>query len=107
MIKRWGHFDFIYSLGLFDYLTDPVAKAVVNKLTELLAQDGEMVIGNFHIANRSRYHMEYWGDWSLIHRTEEAMQNLVQNGFSMKSRVFFEDSENQVFLHINNRIGGF
>ena len=33
---RWGQFDFIYSMGLFDYLTAPVAAAVLGKLYQLL-----------------------------------------------------------------------
>lgn len=106
IIKRWGHFDFIYSLGLFDYLTDPVAKAVLSGLCELLTANGEIVLGNFHVSNRSRYHMEYWGDWSLLHRSEEDLKNLIQDGPAMKSRLFFEDTRNQMFLHIKNRQNG-
>ena len=30
--KMWGSFDYVYSMGLFDYLTPPVAKAVIGKL---------------------------------------------------------------------------
>ena len=34
--ERWGQFHFIYSMGLFDYLTAPVATAVLKKLYQLL-----------------------------------------------------------------------
>ena len=51
---KWGQYDFIYSMGLFDYLTPSVAKAVLGKMYELLAPGGEMIIGNFHVSNPSR-----------------------------------------------------
>ena len=69
--ERWGQFHFIYSMGLFDYLTAPVAAAVLKKLYQLLTPGGEMVIGNFFVENPSRYYMEYWHDWKIIYRTEE------------------------------------
>jgi hypothetical protein len=51
--KKWGEFHFIYSLGLFDYLTPPVASAVLVKLYELLTPGGQIVIGSFHASNPS------------------------------------------------------
>ncbi|GAH98529.1 unnamed protein product, partial [marine sediment metagenome] len=48
LIKEWGQFDFIYSMGLFDYLTPPVATAVLGRLYQLLKPGGDMLIGNFH-----------------------------------------------------------
>jgi extracellular factor (EF) 3-hydroxypalmitic acid methyl ester biosynthesis protein len=60
--ERWGLFHFIYSMGLFDYLTTPVACAVLRKLYQLLKSRGEMVIGNMHSLNSSKYFMAYWHD---------------------------------------------
>ena len=99
--KQWGKFDFIYSLGLFDYLNAPVARAVLGALYDLLSTGAEMVIGNFHVSNRSRYHMEYWGDWKLIHRSEEDFKNLIQN-LATQSNIIFENTGNQMFLHLKN-----
>jgi len=96
----WGEFDFIYSMGLFDYLTPPVAKAVLEKLYRLMAVNGEMVIGNFHISNPSRGYMEYWLDWVLYYRTEQEFINLLKDSESAQSSVFFEDTGSQMFLHV-------
>ena len=97
---RWGEFDFIYSMGLFDYLTPRVASAVLRKLFQLLKPEGEMIAGNFHTSNPSKYYMEYWADWVLYHRTEEEFGDLLGNAASAEIDIFFDDTESQMFLHI-------
>ena len=99
-ISERGQFHFIYSMGLFDYLTPPVATAVVGKLYQLLMPGGEMVIGNFHVSNHSKYYMEYWLDWVLYYRTEEDLKGLLRNNPSAKTNVFFDDTGVQMFLHV-------
>jgi extracellular factor (EF) 3-hydroxypalmitic acid methyl ester biosynthesis protein len=97
--KKWGQFHFIYSMGLFDYLTPPVATNVIGKLYQLLKPGGEMVVGNFHVSNPSKWYMEYWLDWVLYHRTEAEFINLLKDLPSAKVNVFFEDTGSQMFLH--------
>jgi extracellular factor (EF) 3-hydroxypalmitic acid methyl ester biosynthesis protein len=94
---KWGEFDVIYSMGLFDYLTPPVATALLNKLSQLLAPEGEMTIGNFHVSNTGKVYMEYWLDWVLYYRTEEEFLSLIQNDL-LQGEVVFEDTGNQMFL---------
>lgn len=98
--EMWGQFDFIYSMGLFDYLTPPVAKAVIEKLFKLIKVNGEMAIGNFHISNPSRGYMEYWLDWVLYYRTEQAFIDLLKGQKAADASVFFEDTGSQMFLHV-------
>jgi len=100
LAQEIGQFDFIYSMGLFDYLAAPVAKAVLNNLFQLLKPGGKMVIGNFHISNPSKYYMEYWCDWALFHRTEEEFINMLENCESTKISVLFENTRSQMFLHV-------
>jgi extracellular factor (EF) 3-hydroxypalmitic acid methyl ester biosynthesis protein len=99
LISEWGQFHFIYSLGLFDYLTPPVAAAVVKKLYQLLTPGGEMVIGNFHVSNPSKYYMAYWLDWVLYYRKQSDLKNLLRDA-SAKTDVFFDDTGVQMFLHV-------
>jgi extracellular factor (EF) 3-hydroxypalmitic acid methyl ester biosynthesis protein len=98
--KKWGRFDYIYSMGLFDYLTPPAAKAVLIKLYQLLNTGGEMVIGNFHVSNPSKYYMEYWLDWVLYYRTEDEFMNLMGDISTADVKVSFEDTGSQMFLHV-------
>jgi extracellular factor (EF) 3-hydroxypalmitic acid methyl ester biosynthesis protein len=102
---KWGQFNFIYSMGLFDYLSSPVAKAVIKKLYQMLKPGGEMVIGNFHTSNPSRYYMEYWCDWVLNLRTEEEFIELSASILSANRSIIFEDTGSQMFLHIEKQAG--
>ena len=96
--KKWGRFSFIYSMGLFDYLTQPVAKAVIEKIYTLLEPGGKMLIGNYHVQNRSRWFMEYWLDWVLYYRTEEEMIDILRDTGSTDASIIFEESKCQMFL---------
>ena len=98
--EKWGLFDYIYSMGLFDYLTPPVASAVLGKLYQILKPGGTMLIGNFHVSNPSRCYMEYWLDWVLYYRTEEEFTDLLGKAESAEATVFFEDSGSQMFLQV-------
>jgi extracellular factor (EF) 3-hydroxypalmitic acid methyl ester biosynthesis protein len=102
--KKWGRFDYIYSMGLFDYLTPPVAKTVLLKLYQLLKNGGEMVIGNFHVSNSSKYYMEYWLDWVLYYRTEDDFVDLLKDVSTADVKVSFEDTGSQMFLQVT-RLG--
>jgi extracellular factor (EF) 3-hydroxypalmitic acid methyl ester biosynthesis protein len=98
--EKMGQFDLVYSMGLFDYLIPPVASRVLRKLYELLKPSGEMVIGNFHASNPSKYYMEYWLDWVLYYRTEEDFKSLLWDSASKEADVAFDDSGVQMFLHV-------
>jgi extracellular factor (EF) 3-hydroxypalmitic acid methyl ester biosynthesis protein len=87
-------------MGLFDYLSSPVAKAIINKLYKLLMPGGELIVGNFHVSNPSKHFMEYWGDWYLIHRTEQEFKNLLSDTSAIKISIKFEDSGSQMFLNV-------
>lgn len=72
-------YDLIYSAGLFDYLSDPVAFMAANQLYKGLRPGGKLVIGNFNISNPNRVGMEYALDWELIHRSEQDLLNLFRD----------------------------
>lgn len=69
-------FDLIYSAGLFDYFTDPVAQFAANRLYSALNKSGTLVIGNFNTNNPTQFIMEALGDWYLIYRNEENLKQL-------------------------------
>ncbi len=96
----WGHFDFLYSMGLFDYLIEPVARAVLAKLYELLRPGGEILLGNFHPQNPTRTYMEYWLDWVLFYRSEEEFLDLAYGLPGAEAAIRFEDTGCQMFLTI-------
>jgi len=100
LVEKWGQFDFIYSMGLFDYLTPPVAVGILGKLYQLLGKDGDLLIGNFHVSNPSRCYMEYWLDWVLYYRNEEEFLRLMPAKTAGQATVLFEETRSQMFLHV-------
>ncbi|MGE3760427.1 MAG: methyltransferase domain-containing protein, partial [Pseudobdellovibrionaceae bacterium] len=69
-------FDLIYSAGLFDYFTDPVAIFAASQLFESLAKGGRLVIGNFSLSNPNQFAMDLIMDWQLVYRSDEDMKRL-------------------------------
>jgi len=100
---RLGECAFVYSMGLFDYLTAPVARAVMARAFELVAAGGTLLVGNFHAASPSRVHMDYWGDWPLVYRTEEAFLAL-SDGLPFAARALaWDETRCQMFLRLDKR----
>ena len=98
LTDKIGKFDFIYSMGLFDYLTPLVAKIVMKKLFSLLKPGGIILIGNYHHKNPSRYYMEYWHDWVLYYRDEDDFKQLLTGLDVENYTIDFEESKSQMFL---------
>ena len=66
-------YDFIYSMGLFEYLDEKAAKKLCSRLADMLNPSGVLIVGNFHVRCPSRYAIQYWCDWPLFCRTEAEM----------------------------------
>jgi extracellular factor (EF) 3-hydroxypalmitic acid methyl ester biosynthesis protein len=101
--EKFGRFEYIYSMGLFDYLTPPVARAVLAKSYELLAPGGMMVIGNYHQRNPNQNYMAYWLDWVLYYRTEEDFLGLASGLSGATASILFDDTRCQMFLQIDKQ----
>ncbi len=100
LTSRWGQFDVVYAMGLFDYLTPPVAKAVIGKLYELLAPGGVLTLGNFHTRNPSRVYMEYWMDWVIYYRDEAEFLELASELTDAQVTLTYEATGSQMFLKV-------
>jgi extracellular factor (EF) 3-hydroxypalmitic acid methyl ester biosynthesis protein len=98
--SRFGQYHFVYSMGLFDYLTPPVARAVLARAYELLHPGGTLLIGNYHERNPARLYMEYWGDWPLYYRSEQSLLDLA-SGLKGETRVSFDPTGSQMFLRLD------
>ena len=92
----------IWSAGLFDYLNDKKFIFLLNHLTPLLGDQGEMVIGNFSTNNPTQAYMEVIGDWRLIHRTPEQLAALARacNFKESDIRIGQEPEGVNLFLHL-------
>ena len=72
-----GRFDLIYSLGLYDYFSQPMATKVTSQLFDLLNPAGRLIIGNFAVGLSDAAFMECYMDWWLTYREETAMWDLI------------------------------
>jgi extracellular factor (EF) 3-hydroxypalmitic acid methyl ester biosynthesis protein len=97
---RFGRHHFVYSMGLFDYLTTPVARAVLGRLWELVLPGGTLLIGNFHVDCASRTYLDYWCDWSLFYRDEDGMRALADGLEGARVELLFEETRSQMFLRL-------
>jgi extracellular factor (EF) 3-hydroxypalmitic acid methyl ester biosynthesis protein len=67
--QTMGQRQLIYSAGLFDYLSDRSFSALLGTLYDAIPKGGQLLIGNVDIGNPTRYFMEYFAEWFLIHRS--------------------------------------
>jgi extracellular factor (EF) 3-hydroxypalmitic acid methyl ester biosynthesis protein len=61
----FGHFDAIYSAGLYDYLQPATAVVLTRNLFARLTPGGVLCIGNMAPENPCRWFMESHLDWHL------------------------------------------
>lgn len=69
-------FDLVYSAGLFDYFTDPVATMAGQKMFDAIKPGGKIIIGNFSKDNPNITQMEMVLDWILIYRDENDLKRI-------------------------------
>jgi hypothetical protein len=69
-------FDVVLSAGLFDYLPDPDARALLADLVALTRPGGVTAICNFCPDDASRLIKDHISDWSLIYRAEQDLAAL-------------------------------
>lgn len=75
--KMLGTPDFLVCSGLFDYLDDEPAAAMLRLFWHRLAPAGILLVGNFAPTNPTQTYMEWIGNWYLTYRTREQMERLA------------------------------
>jgi hypothetical protein len=93
--------DFVYAMGLYDYLEDNVATALTAKLFSMLRFGGQLLVANFAPNHHDIGYMEAAMDWWLIYRDEEHMRHLasgIQAPYELKA--FRDIPGNLVFLEL-------
>lgn len=94
-----GNLDFIYSVGLADYLEDHLLQTLARQAYAHLKPGGALVVGNFGPANPNRAFMDYLLQWKLIHRSAEHLQALMAGTpFGAGIDIFSEPEGINLFL---------
>jgi hypothetical protein len=98
-----GQFDLVYSLGLFDYLDQPLGRRLVSRMFEMLRPEGSLVVANFMPSIRDVGYMETFMDWRLIYRTRREMIELtmeIPEADICRILLFAEETHNIIFLQV-------
>lgn len=89
-------FDLIYSAGLFDYLEDKTAVALIKAMCEHLKPSGTVTVGNFTRDSHGRGFMAGFMDWRLIYRNENDLHRLVSLACPDAKHCIFRDAPGNV-----------
>jgi extracellular factor (EF) 3-hydroxypalmitic acid methyl ester biosynthesis protein len=101
LAQKLGQRELIYSAGLFDYLDDRLFRRILGVLYTGLCDGGRLVIGNVAAHNPSRWIMEYFAGWFLIHRSAAELLELAgELPQDARREVDAEPSGVNLFLHI-------
>jgi extracellular factor (EF) 3-hydroxypalmitic acid methyl ester biosynthesis protein len=95
-----GHFDLIYSAGLYDYLPDALARRLTTQLLKLLRPGGRLLIANFVPSGSGRGYMELFMDWELVLRNEAAMRELSRAAGAASVSTFHDPHRNVVYAEL-------
>ena len=98
-----GRFDLVYSVGLYDYLQDPLARRLTQVLFQMLRPGGRLLVANFIPKVRVIGYLEAYMDWWLLFRTDEEMLDLTRllpPEEVGSTRLFAEENNNIVFLEV-------
>jgi hypothetical protein len=101
-----GQFDFVYSLGLFDYIPLTAAQRLTWTLFQMLRPRGRLLIANFLPGILDVGYMESYMAWKLIYRTRHEMLELsaeIPQAAIHDIRLFAEDNQNIIFLEITRQ----
>ena len=101
--RALGKFDFIYALGLYDYLSDKAAQRLLATAFDMLHPGGRVWIANFVDGIPAAGYMEAVMDWWLIYRSAEQLEELaapLQPSKVASHRTFFEPAGNLAFLEV-------
>jgi hypothetical protein len=103
---KLGTFDFIYSAGLYDYLTDSVAVRLAKRCMKMLKPNGVLLFANFSPELSDDGYMETFMNWALLLRSEADMWNIINASVdrnAVEASVSFDENRNIVYATIKKR----
>lgn len=98
-----GPLHVVYAAGLYDYLSQDVAKQLTKRLYTMLAPGGTMLYANFAQPGAESAFMEAFMAWKLIYRTHAEMYDIMSilpSADIARSRVFYGDNRGVLYATV-------
>jgi hypothetical protein len=76
--RKFGRFDIIYSVGLFDYLPDDLLVDILGALPKTLSEGGVVYIGFKDTERYDKTPYQWHLDWFFFQRTKEDCLRLYE-----------------------------
>ena len=99
-----GRFDLIYSAGLYDYLSDGLARRLTARLGAMLRPGGRLVMANFVPGGSGRGYMELFMDWTLVLRSPAELEALARQAGAGGVSSFVDPHRNVVYAELTREV---
>ena len=102
----FAELDFVYSAGLYDYLSDSVASRLTSVFFGMLRPGGRLLVANFAVHPPETGYMEAFMDWWLTYRDEDGMRDLLSETPLEQVdnvRLFRDSQDNVIYLEVTRR----
>jgi hypothetical protein len=100
-----GTFDVIYAAGLYDHLSDPLAKRLTEVTFGMLNPGGELLVTNSARGIHDAGYIESFMDWQLLFRDESAIDEIWSGlpGPAVAARRLFTDEHQSILYGLVQR----
>ncbi|RYZ38685.1 MAG: class I SAM-dependent methyltransferase [Myxococcaceae bacterium] len=102
----FSELDFVYSAGLYDYLSDSAASRLTSVFFHMLRPGGRLLVANFAVHPPETGYMEAFMDWWLTYRDEDGMRGLLSETpleQVANVRLFRDSQDNVIYLEVTRR----
>ncbi|RKH08104.1 class I SAM-dependent methyltransferase [Corallococcus sp. CA053C] len=102
----FSELDFVYSAGLYDYLSDSVASRLTSVFFGMLRPGGRLLVANFAVHPPETGYMEAFMDWWLTYRDEDGMRGMLSETpleQVANVRLFRDRQDNVIYLEVTRR----
>ena len=105
-ITKLGKYDFIYSIGLADYLPDRLLKGFIGFCMDSLLPKGRFIFAHKDISIYKPLPPNWFCDWNFYSRTEEQLQKLINessDNISDNISLDREESNHIIFFDLEHK----
>lgn len=100
-----GTFDVVYAAGLYDHLSEPVAKELTEVAFGMLNPGGELLVTNFARGIHDAAYIESFMDWQVFFRDESEIEEIWSGlpGPAIAARRLLNDEHQSILYGLVQR----